>query len=74
MAGPGSVLTPNELLIHREGARLTGTSGWLIGASLMLFSAVQSLKHNKSQITPVALQIEIITAADSYRRGMTNNT
>lgn len=59
---------------EEERDTFSGTSGRLIGATITLFSAIQSLKHSKSQITPVALLIKIITAADSYRRVMTDDT
>lgn len=61
--------SPNELVTHRGGAGLTfsGISGWLIGATVTLFSAVRSLKHS-----PVALLIT--EAADSYRHVMTVDT
>lgn len=61
-----SLLITGSVLEDQRDTLFSGTSWWLIDATIMLFSADQSMEHSSSQITPVALQAEIITNADSH--------
>lgn len=61
-----SLLITGSVSEDQRDALFPGTSWWLIDATIMPFSADQSVEHSSSQITPVALQTEVITDADSH--------